>query len=78
MSRNPFGVPDVPDPDGDDVTAFASGVRLSGSDHDENANPRASMGVGVAGRAVGWLPCLRETRCGAPRAGCTRHWPGGC
>jgi hypothetical protein len=22
--RNPFGVPDVPDPDGDDITAFAS------------------------------------------------------
>jgi len=35
-------------------------------------------GRGAAGLAVSWLPCLRETRCGAPRAGCTRHWRGGC
>jgi hypothetical protein len=30
MSRNPFGVRDVPDPDGADVTAFARGVRPTG------------------------------------------------
>jgi len=30
MSRNPFGVQDVPDPSGEDVTAFASSVRLTG------------------------------------------------
>ena len=37
MSRNPFGVPDVPDPDGEDVRAFAGRVHLSGSDDDDNA-----------------------------------------
>ncbi|MBO0788285.1 MAG: hypothetical protein J2P33_19660 [Actinobacteria bacterium] len=37
MSRNPFGVQDVPDPDGEDLTAFASGVRLTGSADDDNA-----------------------------------------
>jgi hypothetical protein len=37
MSRNPFGVQDAPDPDGEDVTAFASGVRLTGSADDDNA-----------------------------------------
>lgn len=37
MSRNPFGVQDVPDPDGDDVTAFANGVSLTGSADDGNA-----------------------------------------
>lgn len=35
--RNPFGVQDVPDPDGEDVTAFATTVRLTGSDDDANA-----------------------------------------
>lgn len=30
MSRNPFGVEDVPEPDGDDVAAFATTVRLRG------------------------------------------------
>jgi hypothetical protein len=37
MSRNPFGVPDVPDPDGEDVAAFADAVELTGSDDDANA-----------------------------------------
>lgn len=37
MSRNPFGVPDAPDPDGEDVAAFAEEVRLSGSPDDDNA-----------------------------------------
>ena len=37
--RNPFGVQDVPDPDGEDVTAFADGVRLTGSADDDNAHP---------------------------------------
>jgi len=35
--RNPFGVQDVPDPDGDDVTDFARGVRLAGAADDDNA-----------------------------------------
>ncbi len=39
MSRNPFGVQDAPDPDGDDVMAFARAVRLSGSADDANAEP---------------------------------------
>jgi hypothetical protein len=66
MSRNPFGVPDVPDPDGEDVTAFASGVRLSGSDHDENAGdwhvPSAAAPASIEGdwssrwkaEGIGW------------------------
>jgi hypothetical protein len=37
VSLNPFGVPDVPDPDGEDVTAFAGSVRLTGAADDENA-----------------------------------------
>lgn len=37
MTRNPFGVQDVPDPDGEDVTAFATDVRLTGSADDDNA-----------------------------------------
>ena len=28
-----------------------------------------------AGRRL--AACLRETRCGSPRAGCTGRWPGG-
>ena len=39
MSRGPFGVQDAPDPDGDDVMAFARGVRLTGSADDANAEP---------------------------------------
>jgi hypothetical protein len=35
--RNPFGVQDVPEPDGEDIAAFAGGVRLTGSADDENA-----------------------------------------
>jgi hypothetical protein len=35
--RNPFGVQDVPDPDGEDITAFAGAVRLTGSADDDNA-----------------------------------------
>lgn len=36
-ARNPFGVQDVPEPDGDDVRAFAGDVRLTGSADDANA-----------------------------------------
>lgn len=53
MSRNPFGVQDVPDPDGEDVTAFASDVRLSGSADDDNAEtwdrPVAAMPASLEG-----------------------------
>lgn len=35
--RNPFGEPDVPDPDGKDVQAFARTVKLDGGDQDPNA-----------------------------------------
>jgi hypothetical protein len=47
MSRNPFDVRDVPDPDGEDVRAFASDVRLTGSADDDNARA-----WDVPGRAV--------------------------
>jgi WD40 repeat protein len=36
-SRNPFNVKDVPDPDGEDVRAFASKVKLTGDAQDANA-----------------------------------------
>jgi hypothetical protein len=39
MSRYSFGAQDVPDPLGEDVTALASGVRLTGSTDDANAEP---------------------------------------
>ncbi|MBE1711971.1 MULTISPECIES: hypothetical protein [Mesorhizobium] len=35
--RNPFGVMDVPNPEDQEVMDFASGAKLSGSTHDENA-----------------------------------------
>jgi hypothetical protein len=35
--RNPFGVPDVADPDGADVQAFAAKVKLPGGPKDPNA-----------------------------------------
>src|SRR5438552_3595770 len=35
--RNPFGVKDVMDPDGEDVRAFAAKVELAGDDKDPNA-----------------------------------------
>lgn len=38
MTRNPFGVADVPEPDANDVAAFASSMRLSGADDDQNAS----------------------------------------
>jgi hypothetical protein len=38
-TRNPFGVADVSDPDGQDVRAFAARVHLSGGDRDRNAEP---------------------------------------
>jgi hypothetical protein len=40
MSRNLFGVPDVPDPQGEDVTALASGVHLTASADDANVELR--------------------------------------
>jgi hypothetical protein len=36
-ARNPFNVEDVPDPDGEDVSAFAAKVELSGDGKDANA-----------------------------------------
>jgi len=35
--RNPFGVTDVPNPDGDDVQAFAQKINLLGDKKDDNA-----------------------------------------
>jgi hypothetical protein len=36
-TRNPFQLQDVPDPDGDDVKAFAAKVKLAGDARDANA-----------------------------------------
>jgi hypothetical protein len=53
LPRNPFGVRDVPDPDGEDVTAFASSVRLTGAADDDNAEawdgPAASAPASLEG-----------------------------
>lgn len=43
MARNPFGVEDVPHPDGADVEAFAASVRLPGSIDDPNAATWADL-----------------------------------
>jgi predicted small lipoprotein YifL len=37
--RNPFGVPDVPNPDGSDVQQYAAQVTLTGDAQDPNAEP---------------------------------------
>jgi hypothetical protein len=45
--RNPFGLPDVPDPDGKDVKEFATTVKLPADDRDRNAEqwaPKATDG----------------------------------
>lgn len=42
VSRNPFGVQDAPDPDGDDVVTFSAEVSLCGADDDPNAQPWAT------------------------------------
>jgi hypothetical protein len=41
--RNPFGVMDVPDPDGEDVLAFAAVATLGGTAYDDNAKSWASF-----------------------------------
>jgi hypothetical protein len=41
-SRNPFGVMDVPDPDGPEVAAFAAAAMLDGSADDANAQAWAT------------------------------------
>jgi hypothetical protein len=46
MPRNPFGVEDVPQPDGDDVAALASSLILSGSDDDPNASSWSDIRCG--------------------------------
>ncbi|QNK71248.1 hypothetical protein [Variovorax sp. PAMC26660] len=37
VPRNPFGVQDAPDPNGEDINRFAAGVRLDGAASDVNA-----------------------------------------
>jgi hypothetical protein len=44
--RNPFGVMDVPDPDDQEVLAFAAGATLLGDAQDENAQAWATPGDG--------------------------------
>jgi hypothetical protein len=43
-ARNPFGVMDVPDPDADEVKAFAVEAQLDGSAEDENAQAWGATG----------------------------------
>jgi hypothetical protein len=43
LGGNPFGVPDVPEPEDDAALAFAASVALDGSAQDENASPWGSV-----------------------------------
>jgi hypothetical protein len=53
--RNPFGVQDVPDPDGADLFAFADTVGLTGSADDDNAEPwDAHADAGVMSLEGNW------------------------
>jgi hypothetical protein len=53
-TRNPFNVKDVPDPDGEDVKAFAAKVKLSGDAKDPNAEQWAEKATaGKAGSLAG-------------------------
>jgi len=53
MSRNPFGVQDVPDPAGEDVAVFARQFGLTGSAEDDNADlwpgPAREVPVSIEG-----------------------------
>jgi hypothetical protein len=54
LVRNPFGVMDVPEPNDEEVTAFATGASLAGSADDENAKnwdvPAKDMRAWLDGR----------------------------
>jgi hypothetical protein len=52
-ARNPFGVPDVPEPFAADVLAFATTAILDGSDIDDNARPWAGADERAAGALEG-------------------------
>lgn len=64
MPRNPFNVMDVPDPNDEDVKAFAAGAALDASAQDDNAKawaiangptPLPSKGIGPAGGMAAWI-----------------------
>ncbi|MGY4397218.1 hypothetical protein ACVWZA_002412 [Sphingomonas sp. UYAg733] len=53
-TRNPFGVMDVPDPDGEDVIAFAATASLDGGASDSNAAPWAEIDAAPASIEGRW------------------------
>jgi hypothetical protein len=61
--RNPFNVKDVPDPDGDDVQAFAARVKLAGGAEDANAEP--------------WAPQVTPGKAGSLDGKWSSRWNGG-
>jgi hypothetical protein len=61
--RNPFGVPDVPDPTGEDVKAFAAAVKLAGGEKDNNAEA--------------WVKEATEGKPGSPEGDWQSRWSGG-
>ena len=63
MSRNPFGVQDVPDPDGDDVAAFARGVRPTAP---AGAAPESLEGRWSSGTRVHILRCIGDVAGASP------------
>lgn len=70
---NPFGVADVPDPDGPDVRTFATQVKLPGDAHDPNAPLWMALTVDVldgewasrwnGGTQEGWLVGMAQVKC---------------
>lgn len=71
-TANPFGVADVPDPDGEDVKAFAARMKLAGDAQDANAeawaeNPTAGNKNSLDGEWLGrwnftggaWVPSFK-------------------
>lgn len=75
MPRNPFNVMDVPDPNDEDVKAFAAGAAFAASAQDDNAKawrsstvpiPLPSKDIGPAGGMAAWI---RQSRAMPRRTG---------
>lgn len=65
---NPFDCPDVPDPDGEDVHAFAAQVRLKGDGRDANAKPWSKIAADAS------ATCIEGTWSGRWRRTSERTW----
>ncbi len=61
LMRNPFSVPDVHDPSGPDVMAFAKRVPTVDVEHDENAMAWVTIATDVVGLEGAWSSRWRRT-----------------